>query len=166
MNVDLLRLASRILLAEGLGPRERDDNGQEVLIPYLDTNNVPTIGPGITHFNGKKVTMKTKPIPVVHGIALMRFHIFEAANDAARFVKNFNDLSSVRQEALIEMAYQLGGPSQRGFVNMKAAIEAQEWETAYLEGLDSKWFKEDTPGRAEIVCRMVRDGIHYFDAES
>jgi lysozyme len=165
MKINLRRIEARILAAEGLGPTKPDEvTGESVLIPYLDTEGVPTIGPGITHFNGKKVTMKTKPIPLVHGFALMRFHIFEAAKDASTFVENFSQLSSVRQEALLEMAYQLGGPGLRGFRKMRKAIEARDWEEACREGLDSKWAKKDTPRRARIVCEMIRTGIHYFEA--
>lgn len=67
-------------------------------------------------------------------------------------------LNDARQNALIEMAYQMGMSKLKGFKKMLAAIESEDWQAAYLEGLDSQWHREDSPARAREVMLLIRDG--------
>lgn len=70
-------------------------------------------------------------------------------NDAVpRLVRNWHSLNDVRRSVLISMAYQMGVDGLAEFKKMRAAIEREDWLTAAMEGLDSKWAKQ-TPARAK-----------------
>lgn len=60
------------------------------------------------------------------------------------------------QEALCEMAYQMGVAGLLGFKNTLAMLEAGEYEKAALNMLKSKWAKQ-TPKRAEKIANMVKN---------
>lgn len=67
-------------------------------------------------------------------------------------------LDIVRQAALTDMAYELGGRGLSGFQHMLAAIRAQVWETAAAECLSSAYGVE-VSARAGRAAGMLRDGV-------
>lgn len=54
----------------------------------------------------------------------------------------FSSLSDARQRVLVNMCFNLGLSRLMGFKKFLAAVEAEEWETASVEMLDSKWAKQ------------------------
>jgi lysozyme len=56
------------------------------------------------------------------------------------------------------MSFQMGVDGVLGFHDMIDAITAQDWATAAIEGLDSKWAREDAPQRASELMEMLRTG--------
>ena len=58
-------------------------------------------------------------------------------------------------DVAIEMAYQMGMDGLKSFRKMWAAIEAEDYESAANEMLDSKWH-EQTPERAETLAFLMR----------
>lgn len=84
-------------------------------------------------------------------------------------------LNDARQNILVEMVYQMsidkvrGTPNIRGFKDMLAAIRRAvaepdpekaktHWAAVEAAGLDSKWAKEDSPGRARKMMQQMRCG--------
>jgi lysozyme len=63
-------------------------------------------------------------------------------------------LSDARQRAILNMAWQLGVSGLLGFPKMLRALQAGNWGEAYLQALDSKWARVDTPARAQRVAAM------------
>lgn len=63
-----------------------------------------------------------------------------------------------RKAVLTSMAYQLGLGGVARFKNMISAIERKDWNGAAEAMLDSKWAKQDTPGRAKELAEMMRQG--------
>lgn len=59
------------------------------------------------------------------------------------------------QRAMLNMAFQMGIEGVMGFRKMLAALEAEDYETAASEALDSKWARQ-TPGRAREVAGWIR----------
>jgi lysozyme len=51
----------------------------------------------------------------------------------------FDDLSDVRQEVIVNMAFNLGVTGLKRFKNMIRAIEMGDWLNASMEALDSRW---------------------------
>lgn len=137
MNVE--RLAHSIRIHEGLR-----------LKPYLCPAGKLTIG------YGRNLEE--------HGIAVdeaetMLFNDLSAFYHAAfRVVPGFADLGDVRQNACIEMLYQIGEAGVRKFARFLAAIEAQDFERAAAEMLDSKWARSDSPARASRLAEQMRSG--------
>lgn len=70
----------------------------------------------------------------------------------------FLTFSEARQRALVSMCFQLGANGLAGFKRMIAAIRRGDWEQAYIEALDSKWAKKDTPARAHRVAKIILEG--------
>jgi len=84
--------------------------------------------------------------------------LFRAKAIAARMVgRAWPRLSHMRQEVLTEMAYQLGSAGLANFRLMLAAIEADDYETAADEMIDSRWH-EQTPARCEELAAIMRTG--------
>lgn len=61
------------------------------------------------------------------------------------------------QNVLIDMAYNLGLEGLKGFKKMLAAIEAQDYRTAAIEMLDSKW-AEQVGQRAIDLSKIMEEG--------
>lgn len=118
--------------------------------PYKDTLGIWTIGYGCTSIDGVRVTELTKPINKYKAEQQMFFHLHSAWHIAKRFVNNWYSLSSIKQEAIVNMAYQMGNKIKQ-FIDSKAAIEAENWVLAHKELLNSKWARQ-TPARAQRVA--------------
>lgn len=67
-------------------------------------------------------------------------------------------LNDARQNALIDMGYQMGVEKLQGFHQMLTAINSGNWAEAYAQALDSEWARE-TPARAKAVATQLRDGV-------
>ena len=65
----------------------------------------------------------------------------------------FDEFPEPVQEALVEMAFQLG--NTRSWTNMWRAIKEGAWISAANHSLDSKWFREDTPDRAIETAHLL-----------
>jgi hypothetical protein len=108
---------------------------------------------------GKPVTMQDEPI-TDHMANFLLFHdIYHAIKDASVFIDRFWRIGAVRQEAIVEMAYQLGGPRQRGFIKAQAAGNRRQWLRMSAEMLDSRWH-DQTPTRCQELARMIRTNKH------
>ena len=70
----------------------------------------------------------------------------------------FETLSIIRQNALLNMRFQLGTAGFRKFRKMLAALERRDYTLAALEGLDSIWARVQTPERARRVMGEVETG--------
>ncbi len=69
----------------------------------------------------------------------------------------FVDLDSVRQDAIINLCFNLGMTRLLGFKNALAAMEAGDHPKAAAEFYDSRWAKQ-VGSRADEVCEMIRTG--------
>lgn len=69
----------------------------------------------------------------------------------------FGLLSSGRQRAMINLAFNLGIPRLKGFKNALAAMEREDYVTAAAEFLDSKWASQ-VGNRAIEVTNMIIEG--------
>jgi lysozyme len=66
------------------------------------------------------------------------------------------DITPTATEVLIEMVFQLGATGVKKFRRMLEALQDQDYETASLEMLDSRW-AEQTPARAEELSLIMKD---------
>jgi lysozyme len=86
------------------------------------------------------------------------------ANDIARCEKEiaerfdwFDDLDPVRQDALVDMAFNLGITRLAQFQNMLGALSEGRFDDAAAEALDSRWARQ-VGQRAQTVAAMIRTG--------
>ena len=69
----------------------------------------------------------------------------------------FLDLDSVRQDALVNLCFNLGMTRLLGFKNAMAAMAIGNYPKAADEFYDSRWAKQ-VGSRADEVCEMIRTG--------
>lgn len=72
----------------------------------------------------------------------------------------FQLLTGVRQDAVINMAFQLGVEGFMKFVKLREALVRGDWQRAYDEAMRSHWAKQ-TPNRAKRVAGQIRSGEYY-----
>lgn len=77
------------------------------LNPYLCSAGVPTIGYGNTYYpNGRKVTLKDKPITKEYAIEIFKFIVDLFAKDVSSLIKS--NVNQNQFNALTSFAYNLG----------------------------------------------------------
>tara|TARA_A100001515_G_scaffold142857_1_gene142617 strand:- start:573 stop:1001 length:429 start_codon:yes stop_codon:yes gene_type:complete len=69
----------------------------------------------------------------------------------------FNNLNDVRQRAIINMCFNLGLTRLLQFKKFLAAMEAEDYETAGVEMLDSRWAKQ-VGERSQRLEKMIVEG--------
>lgn len=69
----------------------------------------------------------------------------------------FKRLDHIRQEVIVQMAYQLGVGGVDTFKRMIGAISQGDYEKAAAEMLDSRWAKQ-TPNRAKQMAKVMKHG--------
>lgn len=65
-----------------------------------------------------------------------------AEKDARALVPGFDRLGDVRQEVLVNMAFNLGYSRLAGFKKFLAAVNSGHFDTAAAEMQDSAWFRQ------------------------
>ncbi len=119
------------------------------LYPYLDSVGKWTIGVGhcltdngITHEESEFI---------------LKNDIAKAENFVRSIFPNMDSWAMARQDALVDMMFNVGFGSFCGFKNMISAIKAGAWKVASEEMLNSKWAKQ-VPTRAQELAKMVETG--------
>ncbi len=127
----------------------RRDEGLR-LHPYQDTVGKTTIG------YGRNLTDK--------GIS-EREADFLLANDVKDFSELldshlpwFQAIDSVRQGAIVNMAFNMGFKHLEEFPAMLGAVAQGDWEKAAMEMLDSKW-RQEVGARAVRLAQQMHTGI-------
>jgi lysozyme len=67
---------------------------------------------------------------------------------------NFKDIPEEAQLILANMMFNLGRPRLSRFLNLKAAVDAEDWMEASAQMMDSKWARQ-VPNRAERLCSRM-----------
>lgn len=141
----------------------RYDEGEKLEL-YLDTEGYWTIGIG--HLVTKN-PLKAEAIRILGSDKITKEQsekmFNEDVQDALRAIKNstlnrtYQSLDKVRQDALVNMVFQLGLKGVQNFKNMIKALDAKNFALAAKEALDSRWARQ-TPKRAYRVSEVLRTG--------
>ena len=127
------------------------DEGKR-LVAYQDSVGLWTIGVG--HLLGKDKRMLQ--LTESECAALLAWDIERAVTVARTHVPAWDALDDVRQRALVNMAFNLGG-RLGGFRQFLAAVGTQDWEGAATAMVDSLWARQ-VGARAVRLQHMVRTG--------
>jgi adenylate cyclase len=76
--------------------------------------------------------------------------------DAKRLYSNFASLPGEVQLIIANMLFNMGLPRLRKFVNMKKAVDREDWIGASEAMEDSKWHKQVTKRANRLIKRMKR----------
>jgi GH24 family phage-related lysozyme (muramidase) len=146
-----------------------EDEGFDTTV-YTDSVGVPTIGVGF-NLNNPDARSRIEALghdfdAVVSGDEDLTFEevrqlfnedVQKATADARKVLPNFDELSGNRQQAFVNMIFNLGPTGFRGFKKMIAAIKDEDFETAANEAEDSKWFRQ-VGNRARRIVETIRTG--------
>lgn len=136
--MNLKRLQSQLSIDEGNKSK-----------PYTDTVGKLTIGVG------RNLTDRGLSADEVN--YLLNNDINIATQDAKKLVPGFDKLDDVRQEVLVNMAFNLGLARLGGFKKFLSAVNAGNFAKASVEMLDSVWAKQ-VGARAIRLSNAMRTG--------
>jgi lysozyme len=77
-----------------------------------------------------------------------------AVSDARKFAPNFDTLPRDAQHVLVDMSYNLGGPTLGEFKKLRAALARNDFDSAAREMTDSLWFNQTGNRSRALVARM------------
>lgn len=121
------------------------------LKPYLDTVGKTTIGYGR---NLSDVGISE------HEAAILLNNDIERATAQCRATFDwFDALDATRQDAIVNLAFNMGINGLKGFSKMLDAISRQDWKQAALELADSKWAKQVGSNRRDDLMDALELGI-------
>jgi lysozyme len=89
---------------------------------------------------------------------LMLENDIRSCADRLKGIPWFSGLNAVRQEVLINMAFNLGVAGLMGFPRMMAALERGQYVLASQEMLESKWASQ-VPQRAKRLAEEMASGV-------
>ena len=69
----------------------------------------------------------------------------------------FSELNEARQDAMVDISFNLGQTRLRKFKKALTAMEKSDWDTAANEFMDSKWSKQ-VGNRAKELTEIIRNG--------
>ena len=90
-------------------------------------------------------------------MVLLRNDIETARTELCRAFPWFRSVDEVRQAAFINMHFNMGLPTLRGFVKTLGAAARGDWDTCAREMLNSNWARQ-VKGRATELAEQVRTG--------
>ena len=141
-----------------------------VLTVYKDSLGIDTIGigrnlkdRGISREELDYLDIPNMEVVYEHGISeadaryLALNDIAIVENELCRVHTCVEDLDSVRQLILMDMAFNMGVPRLCKFRKMWNAIHEQNFEAASLEMMDSKWARQ-VGRRATILSNAMKLG--------
>jgi len=108
---------------------ERDEGVR--LKPYLDTVGKTTIGVGRN--------LTDNGITAAEARMLLQNDLSRISGELDRVVPWWREMSDSRQNALVNMAFNLGMPRLLTFKKMMLALQSGNFETAWAEAMGSKW---------------------------
>lgn len=121
------------------------------LKPYKCTANKTTIGYG-RNLDDKGISLEEAEIMLINDIR-------EVESELSRKLMIFISLSKPRQDALVNMGFNLGVAGLLKFSNMIEALNHADYERAAKEMLNSKWAKQ-VGKRADELARQMKDGTY------
>ena len=89
---------------------------------------------------------------------MLRNDLAAAEIDLRGVFPNWKTIGLVRQNALVNMRFNLGPNRFRGFTNMIAAINRGAWGMAGFEARDSRWFHQ-VGQRAVRIAQEIETGV-------
>ena len=120
---------------------------------YQDTEGVWTIGYG-TNLQTLTIDQQTAEKFLIEALD-------EAYEDAADLPEWEYLDTPARRNVVVEMIYNLGFAGYKKFTRARMFMENQDWQSASLEMLDSKWARQ-VGNRAKRLAGLMRKGNYDY----
>jgi lysozyme len=118
--------------------------------PYVDTTGHLTIGIGRNLTN--------RGVSLSEALELLDDDIDYFSQKLLAFLKFYPKLDEIRQMVLLDMCFNLGVQGLLNFTQMMLALEAEDYNRAAQEMLDSRW-AEQVGERANMLAQVMKTGI-------
>lgn len=116
---------------------------------YLDSKGIPTIGIG---HNLRDRFISERAIRVI-----FEDDTAQAIDDARHLFPSFDSLSDARRAVISNMSFNLGLTRLSAFHDMRAAVEAGDFDKAASEMLNSTWATQ-VGERAQRLAKTMKEG--------
>lgn len=121
-------------------------------IPYEDSEGYLTIGYGIL------IDKEMGGLYEEEAEFILKNRIKKTEEELRRnYPQMMSNLTPVRHNAIVNMAFNLGITRLNKFKRMLAGLITRDYDTASKEALDSKWAKQ-VKGRADRIAEAIRNG--------
>lgn len=117
------------------------------LKPYRDTVGKLTIGVGRN--------LDDVGITISEAMFLLESDIAKVTRELSLKFEWWLKLSDVRQQAIANMAFNLGVPRFSGFHKLIAALDAKDYVVAAAEMMDSEWAKQVGDRAKRLEAMMI-----------
>lgn len=112
----------------------------------------------IDEFMKRKVDDKGNNITVQEAEWLLERDIENCVSELERH-KWFTELDSVRQDAIINMCFNMGYGGLMKFTRMIKALELKDYITASKEASNSRWYKQ-VGNRSKEIVQQILTGVY------
>lgn len=119
--------------------------------PYRCTAGKLSLGFG-RNLEDKGISLEESEMMLINDIR-------EVESELSRKLMVFMSLAKPRQDALVNMGFNLGVAGLLKFNNMIEALNHADYERAAKEMLNSKWAKQ-VGKRADELARQMKDGTY------
>lgn len=138
MNLD--RVAARL----------RQEEGRRTTV-YKDSRGYWTVGDGIC------VDARVRGAGLTSAMcdALMSLSLADRAAELARRIPFWAQLNDARQDALLDMSFNLGVDGLMGFHEMLKALQAGDYARAGRECRAKRWIAQVGAARVEAIARDI-----------
>jgi lysozyme len=94
----------------------------------------------------------------LEGEVLLDHDLYTAETQATRAFDWFAALSDLRQRAIVELVFNMGLATFRGFRQTILAIKVKQFTAAAANLLDSRWKAQVGEQRSSRIARYLKDG--------
>ena len=84
--------------------------------------------------------------------------VLDVLSDCERLYSDFGSLPEEAQQIIANMMFNMGRPRLSKFKGMKRGVDAEDWNAAADEMVDSGWYKQVTNRADRLVTRMRNVG--------
>jgi lysozyme len=127
-----------------------------VLEVYLDTEGLHTCGVGHLIKLGDEEFKKPVGTKITEERALELFKqdLAVSIKECEQLFPSLGDYPDPVQRVLVNMTFNLGRPRLSKFKNMIKAVEANDWNEAANQMIDSRWYRQVKSRGVELVELM------------
>lgn len=105
-----------------------------------------------------ELSVLVSPITLDKAEHLFMTDLVDAIMDTTGLIgDSYYKLSDVRRAVLIDMCFNLGRGGLAGFKNMLSAVNAEDWQEAHDEMLNSRYAKQVGDRAVELADMMLHD---------
>jgi lysozyme len=144
-SMDLNKLREQLTIDEG-----------KVLEVYHDHLGLPTVGIGHLILDSDEESGKALGTPISEGrcVELFEHDVQSVLADCKILHDGWDGYPEEVKQVVANMMFNMGRTRLTGFRKHVAALQCGDWNTAAVEGRDSKWYRQVTVRAERLMSRL------------